>query len=363
MNAETLYGLSPSSLFYVVVYILTFLAHFAGISYVVGGILYLAFRQLFSRDTNLVDSGISLLVRDWMPFAFSAAITLGVAPLLFVQVIYPKHFYTANLLFGWRWMLIIPVLITGFYLLYLIKSKYFETVSRGPRVLILSFTTLCFLFVGAGWSANHILMQFDTSWPHIYFDISALDTVFPFMLIRMSVWIGGMLMTFPLLIAWQTRWVEKMSAEESQLMAARLRRTVRCGALLAILGLGVMHLPLFWSEWDHLNEWLFRWMLVIAMATGLLYWICWESIQMVPASLSRISIVTLVWIVGAFAAGSAREMNRMGTIDLQREQRWMEDAAVVHGYWTFLAFVLINGFLMGYCIRIVTRRLKQPTNS
>ena len=37
-------------------------------------------------------------LRDWLPFVLSAAITAGIAPLLFVQILYQRAFYTANLL-------------------------------------------------------------------------------------------------------------------------------------------------------------------------------------------------------------------------------------------------------------------------
>ncbi|MCA9092073.1 MAG: hypothetical protein KDA68_01190 [Planctomycetaceae bacterium] len=360
MNDEILYGLYSSSLFYVVVYILTFVAHFAGVSYVVGGVIYLAWRQLISRQVSNLDTGISLLIRDWMPFALSAAITLGVAPLLFVQVIYPKHFYTGNLLMGWRWMLIIPALIVGFYLLYLIKSKFFEKASRGPRMVILATTSLCFLFVGAGWSSNHALMEIETSWPHIYFDISTIDTVLPSMLIRMAIWLGGMLLTFPMLIAWQIRWTGDVLGEEMGRTVKGLLWTVRSGVVLAAIGLGVMNLPIVLKEWPHMNEWLFRRVLETSIVTGLLYWVYWESVRVLPAPASRLSLLSFVWLVGALTGGVAREINRIILIDLKYNQKWMDDAAGSGGFWTFLIFVAINVFLVRYCILLVVRRLKEP---
>lgn len=355
MNDEVLYGLSPSSLFYVAVFAITFLAHFAGVSYVVGGVLYLGWRQLISREANSLNAGISPLVRDWMPFALSVAITLGVAPLLFIQVIYPKEFYTSNLLLGWRWMLIVPALICGFYLLYLIKSKYFERSGRGMRMVILAVTAGCFAFVGASWSSNHVLMQLETSWPHIYFDISTLDTVLPFVLIRMSVWMGCMLMTFPMLMVWQIRWTRDGLGEETRRTVRGLLWCVRSGALLSGLGMGAMFLPMMRAEWRHLDEWLLRRTMESALAAGLLYWVYWETIRVVPLGLGKTRLMTGVWLLGATAAGFAREMNRMGIIDLGRQQSWMENAAGVGGFWLFLIFVGINGLLIRYCLQLAGR--------
>ena len=70
------------------------------------------------------------MIRSWIISASgcrscsSAAITAGVAPLLFLQILYQREFYTANLLLFNRWMAILPVLIVGFYSLYLIKGDW-----------------------------------------------------------------------------------------------------------------------------------------------------------------------------------------------------------------------------------------------
>ena len=51
-----------------------------------------------------------------------SSLTTGVAPLLFVQVLYGHFFYTANILLGWRWLAILGVLIVGFYAVYLLDG-------------------------------------------------------------------------------------------------------------------------------------------------------------------------------------------------------------------------------------------------
>ena len=87
-----------------------------------------------------------------MPFMLSAAIMAGVATALIVQASYRHNFYTANLLLFHRWMAILPVLIVGFYLLYLLKSKAlgdwsFSAVDRGmPRA------SACSTFTGWSWT-------------------------------------------------------------------------------------------------------------------------------------------------------------------------------------------------------------------
>ena len=96
--------------FYIVVYVLTLVLHAVFMTYVLAGSIYLAWAAAFPGSTKPVRSKTPLagLLRDWMPFALSAAITAGVAPLLFVQIIYRQEFYTSNLLLGWRWMTVVP---------------------------------------------------------------------------------------------------------------------------------------------------------------------------------------------------------------------------------------------------------------
>ena len=86
------------------------------------------------------------------------AITAGVAPLLFVQILYKESFYTANLLLFHRWMAILPVLIVAFYSLYWLKSGMRESWPR-LTMLVRWIPLVSFLFVGWAWAENHMLMS------------------------------------------------------------------------------------------------------------------------------------------------------------------------------------------------------------
>ena len=129
------FGFESHLSFYLVVYVLTLVVHVFLMAYVLAGSLWLAWATLFP-GTDLIPrtkQPLARILRDWMPFALSGAITAGVAPLLFVQILYRQQFYTANLLLGWRWMVVIPVLVIAFYLLYVVKSKVVSRmVAAGP---------------------------------------------------------------------------------------------------------------------------------------------------------------------------------------------------------------------------------------
>ena len=101
-------------------------------------------------------------VRDRLPFMLGCGITAGVAPLLFLQLLHQRRFYTANLLLGPRWCAVVPALIVGFYALYLAKaSSKWRARSRSASALA------CFAFVAWSWSELHELMQADPAWARV----------------------------------------------------------------------------------------------------------------------------------------------------------------------------------------------------
>lgn len=66
-----------------------------------------------------------------LPVAMAFSITTGVAPLLFVQVLYGQFFYTASVFVGWTWISVIPVLMVGYYALYLWSARR-KAAGRAP---------------------------------------------------------------------------------------------------------------------------------------------------------------------------------------------------------------------------------------
>ncbi len=133
-------------------YVATLALHAVFASYVVAGTAY----ALIRKDAIAHD------VRTRLPFMLGCAITAGVAPLLFVQLLHQHRFYTANLLLGARWLAVVPALIAGFYGLYLAKAS-----ERWHR-LALAGALACFAFVAWSWSELHELMLADPVWSAFY---------------------------------------------------------------------------------------------------------------------------------------------------------------------------------------------------
>ena len=74
-----------------------------------------------------------------------------------VQVLYQHRMYTATLLLSHRFMAIVPVLIAGFYLLYLGKTARCAAWGRVARTVVHGVALVAFVFVAWTWIEEHTL--------------------------------------------------------------------------------------------------------------------------------------------------------------------------------------------------------------
>ena len=182
---------------WLVLYLVTLALHAVFVSYVAVGTGY-ALVAAVRRSPDPV----AYRVRDWLPFMLGAGITAGIAPLLFVQLLYQRRFYTANLLMGPRWGAVVPALIVGFYALYLAKA------SERWRRHALGVGLSCFVFVAWSWTELHLVMLDDPAWRAMYATGArfSLDlAIVP----RLATWFGVMLALFAPFAAWQAAPAER----------------------------------------------------------------------------------------------------------------------------------------------------------
>src|SRR3972149_864942 len=97
--------------------------------------------------------------------AFSTTITAGVAPLLFVQVLFGKYFYSSSITIGFPWLAIIGYLMVGFYSLYLWRWRWDKTggPSASGKTFVL-LTILCVIAIGFTYSWNYLQSLSYTAW-------------------------------------------------------------------------------------------------------------------------------------------------------------------------------------------------------
>lgn len=95
--------------------LLTFTLHLMAVNFGVGGSVVTAVHALRGRPE---DRDLVRRLAPMLPSAVTFAITLGIAPLLFVQLTYGPFFYTASVLTAVPWMALIFLLMAGYVLLY-----------------------------------------------------------------------------------------------------------------------------------------------------------------------------------------------------------------------------------------------------
>lgn len=103
--------------------VFTFFLHLVFMNLTLGGTLMAFVTNLKGRgregDANAV---LAKRLMGVNTYAISLAITTGVAPLLFVQVVYQQFFYTGTILLGWIWFAMLVLLMIGYYAAYLHKK-------------------------------------------------------------------------------------------------------------------------------------------------------------------------------------------------------------------------------------------------
>lgn len=367
-------GLPVSTAFYLSLYLLTFVLHQAFMHYVLAGCLYVAWvtvrpgREAIPASHQLLASTI----RDWMPFLLSAAITAGVAPLLFIQIVYQQQFYTANLLLWWRWMLVVPVLIVSFYLLYLIKSSVLWKWPYPIRVLVTCGTACCLVFVGFCWTVNHLLASSGADWPDVY-----VTGRFPFstgtILYRMAIWIGGSFATMSMFVGWQLlyrqNWNQR-NATPDPVVIAETRSAVRTLANLTALGLVVAFIAAatyLMTRDEGTQRVLFGpmfvtylWLSVISLIWQWAGWYSqWRSARFRAGGLFLVTVST---VVGLLSVSVVREGLRIRAIDLASLAQWHLAAASVAGFGVFVVCAVAVSLTIVWCVRLVQQGLVGENN-
>lgn len=364
------FGFDSHLSFYLILYVLTLVIHVFLMAYVLAGSLWLSWTTLFPGDgiVSRTKQPLARLLRDWMPFALSGAITAGVAPLLFVQILYRQQFYTANLLLGWRWMVVIPVLVVAFYLLYVVKSK---AISRWPlpvRLMLSLGIAVCFLFVAFCWTANHLLSLNPSAWPGMYQSGHAVRTPVA-LTFRLLTWVAGTFPTMSILASWQLRGMRSRTAAwETSLNDADwdvlFQMEHRRLAYVSIAGL-IVGLACSLGYWTTLDPSIRTYLigpagrpwLMIVIAGGMLQIVGWIMQLRRPCICNRwLCVITTALLTTLLGVASLREIIRLSQANLDQVSTSTKAAAQVGGFELFLVFSVLNIGLIAWCIQMVRSR-------
>jgi hypothetical protein len=344
MEAPFPFGLPASTALYYSLYLVTLALHAIFLAYVLAGSAYLAVAMI--RRTL---DPIAEMIKEWLPFALGATITAGVGPLLFLQILYKTELYSSSLLLSHRWMAILPVLIAGFYLLYLLKSELAARLSPGLRAAIATAAFGCFAFVGYAWTENHLLASARETWAAMYGDgrMFYVDAEVP---VRFSVWAFGSVPVSCMLVGWQLR----LDVSDRDVVFVRLAKLALAGtiaALAAAIGYSAMLEPA--ARANLVSTPTIPHLVYGAIGLALLLGANLRTLQ--TRTLSRAAAIAstagVVFVI--FATTAIREAIRTSRIELDALVHAQIGAA--SGFPLFMFFFVINAALIAACIVWVRR--------
>lgn len=137
---------------------ITFVLHLVPMNLTLGGLAFLSLNEWMKRG----DERLQGWVASYLPVTTAFTITTGVAPLLFLQVLYGQFFFPAAILIAWAWLAVIAALLLGYYGIYAYAWAS-EGLGRW-RVWVIVGSTLLFLYVAFAFNNAITLMSTPFRW-------------------------------------------------------------------------------------------------------------------------------------------------------------------------------------------------------
>jgi len=135
--------------------VFTFILHLLPMSLLLGGGVLLTLSSYLGRR-NSQHRELARRAACVMPPVVAFAITFGVAPLLFLQLLYGQLFYTSSVLMAWAWLAVVGLVVLGYYGLYWFTMQQEQLGTQAFWVI--SVTAIFFLFVAFVFSRNMSFM-------------------------------------------------------------------------------------------------------------------------------------------------------------------------------------------------------------
>ena len=364
-------GFPHATAFYLTLFVLTLVLHVLFMNYVLAGSTWLAWSLVVGRvrlgaksaeiARNEPATSESILA-DWIPTMLSGAITAGIAPLLFVQILYQREFYTANLLLFNRWMSILPVLIVGFYSLYVLRSNWLARRHAFVRALIGLLPFLCIGFVAYSWTENHLL---SVKRPDEWRTFFAKDLQFyfePQIIPRLAVWWLGSISTMCVWLAWQLRYRSVHGLPLDDHAIAQLPWVALFGLIASIFG-GFVYFIFVPQLATVFFGPMARWYLGLALLGMIAQIVGWIQMRRAVAGENKIllrplllcTVGLLATVVGMSVCREAIRISSIGQSRLEELIPLHAEAMKVEGFWAFLLFAVTNLGLIAWCFWLVKK--------
>ena len=150
--------------------LLTFFLHVLFMNCLLGGAA-VALVCTLRRQSSAFSARLAGDLGRLLPSVFAFTITLGVAPLLFLQVMYGQFLYASSILIGVPWLAIIAMVVLAYYGVYFFSMTSAKTQGheqKGSTTVVLALVVLLLATVAFVYSNNFTLMLAPERWLNLY---------------------------------------------------------------------------------------------------------------------------------------------------------------------------------------------------
>lgn len=137
--------------------LVTFLLHVLPMNLLLGGSIIGALTGVHGGGDAPHRAALLKRLRRGLPVIVAAAVTFGVAPLLFLQVLYGRLFFASSVTMAGFWLAVIPLLIAAYYGAYVLAYRG-DRLAPGTSRALLAAIAAIFVAIGFIYSNNMSLM-------------------------------------------------------------------------------------------------------------------------------------------------------------------------------------------------------------
>lgn len=311
---------------------LTLALHWAFLGATVGGTAIVLLNALRGRRE------LNRALTPFLPFFLSMAMTMGIAPLLFVHVLYGHLFYTSNILLGYWWLGLLVIVIVNFYLFWWAWHRARQ--DKPVPWLIPALALLVFVKAAVILSSNATLMQTPEAWEGLW--AKGMNRLYggdPSLVPRVLFALTGFVGAGGLVVAILSR-AGLLYKGEAATHVTRTGLGLALAALSAQAAFGIIFLIALppAQRGELVDQSLALFVAILALGTSVLF----TALALRAKTLLKVALPGVACFVGLLALADARDDLRR--VALARYYRLAE--VPVHPEWSNLALFLVI-FLAG----------------
>jgi len=238
----------PPIILQIVAY-LTLSLHLLAMNFTVGAAILLLYSKVRKKTEY---DGTAFFLGSSLPLGLSYVITLGIPPLLIVQVLYGQMFYSSSILVGTFWILVIPILVFAYAGFYLHKFKRFDYPKH--QWIIISLSLIFMLYVGFLFVNNITLSWSPSEWLTMYSNHPGGGTLnfnerslHP----RFTLFLGGAFAMAAIALIWRGTLFNRWGYEKEGAFSQRFGRNA---FLLSPILWGVSAVGIYMTRTESINE-------------------------------------------------------------------------------------------------------------